>query len=302
MGRLLLVDGHAYAYRAFYAIRNMRSPAGQATNAIFGFVKTLAKLRMAVPSSHVAVVWDGGLDADRQRELPEYKAQRPEMPADLGSQIDDLIAYLQAEGVTSVCGDGVEADDLIATLTRSARAADLAVVIASADKDFMQLVTDGVGLVNPNDKSEQIWGAAQVVGKSGVQPGQIVDYLSLLGDAVDNIPGVPGVGAKTAALLLQKFGSVDGIYARLSETGSERLRGALAGAGAAVRRNQELVRLKAELGSAPAIESLVVGSPQREKLCGLFARWGFRSLLAQAEAARAAECGTGGTASQPGLL
>jgi len=297
------VDGHAYAYRAFYAIRNMRSPSGEATNAIFGFVKMLAKMRTAVPSSHLAVVWDGGLDADRQRELPEYKAQRPEMPADLGAQIDGLVEYLQAEGVASVCEDGVEADDLIATLTRSARAAGLTVVIASADKDFMQLVADGVGLVNPNDKSEQIWGAAQVVGKAGVQPEQIVDYLSLLGDAVDNIPGVPGVGAKTAASLLQKFGSVNEIYARLSETGSARLQAALAGANMAVRRNQGLVRLKNDLASAPAVESLVMRSPQLERLCALYARWGFRSLLAQAEAARAAECGTASsTASQPGLL
>src|SRR5262245_49470035 len=120
-GRLLLVDGHAYAYRAFYAIRNMRSPAGQSTNAIFGFVKTLGKLRASLRPSHLSVVWDGGLDAARMQDLPDYKAQRPEMPADLGQQIDGIVEYLAAEGLASVCEDGIEADDLIAALVRNAR-------------------------------------------------------------------------------------------------------------------------------------------------------------------------------------
>jgi len=283
--RLLVVDGHAYAYRAFYAIRNMRSPAGQPTNAIFGFIKMLAKMRAALVPTHVAVVWDGGLDAGRQAELPEYKAQRPEMPADLGSQINELTTYLRAEGVASVCQDGVEADDLIATLARVARAAGLAVVIASSDKDFMQLVTDGIGLLNPNDKSEQVWGAEQVVGKTGVKPEQIVDYLSLLGDAVDNIPGVPGVGAKTAATLLQRFGSVDMIYGRLAEVGSERLQAALSGATVDVRRNQGLVRLKDNLARVPTVESLIVQPVDPNRLREMYARWGFRSLLAAVEAA-----------------
>src|SRR5688572_7257507 len=145
--RLLLVDGHAYAYRAFYAIRNMRSPIGRPTNAIFGFVKMLAKMRAALSPSHLVVVWDGGLDAARQSELPDYKAQRPEMPVDLGTQIDEIVRYLQADGTSSVCEDGVEADDLIATLARRAQPAGLETVIASSDKDFMQLVTVGIGLL-----------------------------------------------------------------------------------------------------------------------------------------------------------
>src|SRR6185503_6264728 len=208
MARLLIVDGHAYAYRAFHAIRELRSPAGQPTNAIYGFIKMLAKMRARLSPSHLIVVWDGGLSAERMAALPEYKAQRPEMPADLGQQIDEIIRYLEAANIASFCRDGVEADDYIACLARRAHNADMDVVIASSDKDFMQLVLPGIGLLNPNDKTETVWTADQVRAKTGVEPSQIVDWLSLLGDSVDNIPGVPGVGPKTAADLLPQFGSV----------------------------------------------------------------------------------------------
>ena len=210
MDRLLIVDGHAYAYRAFHAIRDLRSPDGRPTNAIYGFVKMLAKMRAAVEPTHLMVVWDGGLSAERVARLPEYKAQRPEMPDDLKPQLDEIVEYLKAAGIASFCGDGVEADDYIACLARRAADAGMTVVIASSDKDFMQLVSARVGLLNPNDKSETVWTDEQVRAKAGVEPSQIVDWLSLMGDTVDNIPGVPGVGPKTAADLLNQFGSVAG--------------------------------------------------------------------------------------------
>src|SRR5580765_6125140 len=141
MARLLIVDGHAYAYRAFHAIRELRSPTGQPTNAIYGFIKMLAKMRATLAPSHLIVVWDGGLSAERMAALPEYKAQRPAMPADLAAQIDELVAYLGAAGLASYCGDGVEADDYIACVARRAARAGVDVVIASSDKDFMQLVS-----------------------------------------------------------------------------------------------------------------------------------------------------------------
>ena len=286
--RLLIVDGHAYAYRAFYAIRNLRSPAGQPTNAIYGFIKMLAKMRVRVQPTHTIVVWDGGLSAVRQAALPEYKAQRPEMPADLGLQLDAIGRYLAAAKVASFCGAGIEADDYIACLTRAARQAwsvagvtGWEVVIASADKDFMQLVATGVGLLNPNDKSETIWTAAQVRAKTGVEPEQIVDWLSLVGDSVDNIPGVPGVGPKTATELLQQFGSVAEMYRRLAEVKSARIRAALQSAVAEVRRNQQLVRLQDDLECPFAPAELVEqpGDPQR--LAELYDEWGFRSLRAE---------------------
>lgn len=281
MARILIVDGHAYAYRAFYAIRSLSSPTGRPTNAIYGFIKMLAKMRVAVNPSHLIVVWDGGLSAERQVALPGYKAQRPEMPADLATQLDEIGRYLQAAQIATFCAEGIEADDYIAFVVQEARRVGMEVVVASADKDFMQLVGPGVGLLNPNDKSEAIWGADQVRAKTGVAPEQIVDWLSLLGDSVDNIPGVPGVGTKTATGLLGQFESVNALYARLAEVKSERIRLALQAAESDVRRNQELVRLKPEVGKNFTAESLVVKPGDAGSLAELFREWGFRSLLAE---------------------
>ena len=284
--RLLIVDGHAYAYRAFYAIRTLRSPTGEPTNAIYGFIKMLAKMRATLLPTHLMVVWDGGLSAKRLAALPEYKAQRPSMPVDLAVQMDKLVAYLDAAGVSSFCADGVEADDYIACVAQRAARAGCNVVIASADKDFMQLVSPRIGLLNPNDKSESVWTAQQVRAKTGVNPAQIVDWLALIGDSVDNIPGVPGVGPKTAAELLKQFGSVTGLYGHLDDVKSERVRGALQSAAAAVRRNVALVRLPDDLPFETELDELVEKPANPEALCELFQSWGFRSLLAELESAR----------------
>jgi len=342
MARLLIVDGHAYAYRAFHAIRELRAPTGQPTNAIYGFIKMLAKMRAGIrwpsppstplsvtqvgegrgleggegqktPPTHLIVVWDGGLSAERVAALPEYKAHRPEMPADLGPQIDQIMRYLEAASLASFCREGVEADDYIACLASRATglSADMEVVIASSDKDFMQLVsgtgqvtgdTIGVeaschvspatchpariGLLNPNDKTETVWTAEQVRAKTGVEPSQIVDWLSLVGDSVDNIPGVPGVGPKTAADLLRQFGSVAVLYGRLQEVTSERLRAALTAAAEAVRRNQELVRLREDLPCEFALDEMAAQPADAGRLAALFRQWGFRSLLAELEAGK----------------
>lgn len=287
MPRLLIVDGHAYAYRAFHAIRELRSPTGQPTNAIYGFIKMLSKMRATLSPTHRIVVWDGGLSAERMTALPEYKAQRPEMPADLESQIDEIARYLEAANIVSYCGEGVEADDYIACLARRAVQADLEVVIASSDKDFMQLVLPGIGLLNPNDKTETVWTAEQVRVKAGVEPSQIVDWLSLLGDSVDNIPGVPGVGPKTAADLLKQFGSVEALYRRLDEVKSDRVRAALTASAEAVRRNRELVRLREDLPCEFSPEALAEQPADAERLSPLFQQWGFRSMLAELEGSRA---------------
>jgi DNA polymerase-1 len=281
MSRLLIVDGHAYAYRAYYAIRELRSPAGGPTNAIFGFVKMLTKMRAALSPTHLIVVWDGGLNAERMAALPAYKAQRPEMPAELAAQIDEIVRYLGAAGAASFCRDGVEADDYIACLARMAADAGWESVIASSDKDFMQLVSPKIGLLNPNDKTETVWAAEQVRSKAGVGPSQIVDWLALVGDSVDNIPGVPGVGPKTASELLNQFGSVTALYRRLDEVRSEKLRAALATAADDVRRNVKLVRLKDDLPCEFSAEALAVKPADVGRLAELFGRWGFRSMASE---------------------
>jgi DNA polymerase-1 len=283
VNRLLIVDGHAYAYRAFHAIRELRAPGGQPTNAIYGFVKMLEKMRLAVEPTHLMVVWDGGLSAERLAELPDYKAHRPEMPADLRTQLDGLVEFLAAAKIASHRADGVEADDYIASLARRSAAAGWNVVIASSDKDFMQLVSVQIGLLNPNDKTGTIWGAEQVRAKTGVEPGQVADWLALMGDAVDNIPGVPGVGPKTAAELLKQFGAVDNLLVRLAEVKSEKLRQSLSGAAAAVVRNQRLVRLP-DVPCDFAPEKMVAGAGDQAALSRLFAAWGFKGMLAALEA------------------
>jgi DNA polymerase I len=281
--KLLIVDGHAYAYRAFHAIRGLRSPSGLPTNAIYGFVKMLAKMRAAIGPTHLIVVWDGGLSAERTAVLPEYKAQRPGMPDDLKPQLDEIVLYLKAAGVASFCREGVEADDYIACLARRAADADWRVVIASSDKDFMQLVSARVGLLNPGDKSEAVWTEEQVRAKSGVAPPQIVDWLSLTGDSVDNIPGVPGVGSKTAAGLLNQFGSIAELYGRLGEVKSEKLGAALRQAADAVRRNRELTRLRDDLPCEFSPDDLAGKPADAARLRELFQRWGFKGMLAALE-------------------
>ena len=277
--RLLIIDGHAFAYRAFYAIRGLTSPTGQPTNAIYGFINMLAKLEAQVLPTHAVVVWDGGLDEGRVEELDDYKAQRDPMPDDMEVQLDAMVDYREAEGWASVCDDGVEADDRIGQLAKRAEAEGFEVAIASSDKDFLQLINDRVKMLNPADKSGVPMDAAAVVAKTGVQPSQIVDWLSLVGDAADNIPGVPSVGVKTAAALLNEFGSVDGIYERWAEVKRDKQREALAAAEADVRRNQALVALKLDLPGEPELDDLRRGFQDAARLEKLYEAWCFNTLL-----------------------
>jgi len=279
--RLLLVDGHAYSYRAFHAIQRLTSPTGQPTNAIFGFIKMLAKLRETVKPTHIAVVWDGGLSAERTRALPEYKAQRPPMPPELAAQLTEISAYLDAAGIASFREPGVEADDYIACIAKRAAACGMQVFIASSDKDFMQLVSAQIMVVNPNDKSQTPWTAERVRVETGVDPAQIVDWLSLVGDSSDNIRGVPGIGPKTAADLLSRFGSVKTLFDRLDEVKSDKIRAALESAREIVLRNQQLIRLKDDLPCDFNPDQLRARPVDSSRLRELFMRWGFRSLLAE---------------------
>ncbi|HEX4119728.1 MAG TPA: 5'-3' exonuclease H3TH domain-containing protein [Verrucomicrobiae bacterium] len=285
-GRLLIVDGHSYAYRAFYAIRSLQSPTGAATNAIYGFIRMLGKIRARVQPTHLTVVWDGGLAAERMTLLADYKAHRPEMPSALEEQLDQIVDFLRAAKVFSYMKESAEADDCIATITRQAEAVGMEVVIASSDKDFMQLVSPHVRLLNPHDKGDALWGAEEVKRKTGVEPTQIVDWLSLIGDSVDNIPGVPGIGAKTATNLLTQFRSVEELYGHLGEIRSEALRVNLQASKDLVRRNQQLVRLHSETRCELTLEDLVVKPGDDEALRVLFGKWGFRTMLQELEQGR----------------
>ena len=284
--RLLIIDGHAFAYRAFFAIRGLSSPYGRPTNAIYGFIKMLEKLEAQVLPSHTVVVWDGGLDEDRVEGLDDYKAQRDPMPDDMEVQLDEIVEYLEANGIASICDDGVEADDRIGQLAKRAEAEGFEVAIASSDKDFFQLMNDQLKMLPPADKSGEPMDADAVEAKTGVRPHQIVDWLSLVGDAVDNIRGVQGIGVKTAATLLNEFGSIDGIYERLADVKREKQREALAASEADVRRNQALVALKLDLAGEPELDSLRKGFEDTALLEKLYEKWGFKTMLKDLREAR----------------
>jgi DNA polymerase-1 len=281
---LLLVDGHAYAYRAFYAIRSLNSPEGAPTNAIYGFVKMLQKMENILRPTHRLVLWDRGLAAERMAELPEYKQQRAPTPEDLERQFPQIESWLEAAGISAWSHPETEADDWIGTYARRAEAQGWRTVVASSDKDFMQLVSDRVGLFNPNDKIEKVWTAAEVVAKTGVRPEQVVDWLSLIGDAVDNIPGVPGVGSKTATQLLQKYDSIESLMGRLAELKSESQRTNLQASADSLLRNRRLISLRTDLVGGPDLQALRIESPdavRRERLGTMYRKWGFRSLLSE---------------------
>ena len=287
--RLLIVDGHHYAYRSFYAIRAMNAPDGFPTNALYGFINAMRRMRARVTPTHIAVIWDGGLDDERTDALPEYKAERDPMPDDLELQLDALDEWLEAAGMHSWCHEGVEADDVIGTLTRQAEAAGLPVVIASSDKDFFQLINPNVHLLNPNDKTDTLWQAEQVRAKTGVEPAQIIDWLSLVGDAVDGIPGVRGVGPKTATKLLLEYGTAENLYSNLNAVKPDGLQGRLREATTEVQRNQDLVALREIPEWKIKLEELRPGAGDYAKLHVQYTRWNFRSLVQELEAGRQGE-------------
>lgn len=282
--RLLIIDGHAYAYRAFFAIRSLSSPSGAATNAIYGFIRMFGKALERLHPSHVVVVWDGSLAEERMTLHPEYKAHRPEMPSSLRPQLDQIVSYLHASNVFSYLDEACEADDCIASIARNAAREGLEVVIASSDKDFMQLVSPQVKLLNPHDKTNALVDEEAVTRKTGVKPTQIVDWLSLIGDSVDNIPGVPGVGPKTASDLLTQFESIEELYRRLAEVRSARLRASLEAAAEVARRNQQLVRLQHQTPcDSIGMEALEIKAGDLAALRELYSGWGFKTLLAELE-------------------
>jgi DNA polymerase-1 len=209
---LLLVDASSYLFRAYHAIRELRSPSGEPTNAIFGVVNMLAKLRSDCPADYIAAVFDPKGKTFRDAIYPEYKANRDAMPEDLAAQVAPLFETIRALGWPLVVVEGVEADDVIGTLARHAeRVHGWRTLISTGDKDLTQLVSDKVTWMNT--MSGERLDPAGVEAKFGVPPERIVDYLALMGDAVDNVPGVDKVGPKTAAKLLQEYGSLDNLIA-----------------------------------------------------------------------------------------
>ncbi len=274
--RLLLVDALGLVYRAYHAIAGLATSAGQPTNATFGFIKMLQQFERVIRPSHVAVVFDGGLPASRLELLPDYKAQRPPMPEPLRGQLPLIEEYLDAAQIARIRIEGQEADDVLASIACRA-AADRPVTIATSDKDFMQLVSDSIVLAAPG-RIESPLGPAEVLAKTGVTPAQIVEWLALTGDASDNIPGVPGVGPKTAAALLRQWGSLDAAFEHSGEVRPEPLRHALIEHRDRIARNRALLTLRTDLEFGMGLEAMRAQPPEPARLLALYERLEFHSL------------------------
>lgn len=280
---LLLYDAYSLIYRAFFAIHSLSGPEGQPVNAIYGLAKMLQKMAADHTPSYHAIVFDLGAPHKRLTLLPSYKAQRPPTPPDLDRQLPVIRDMLLAMRVPLVEMEGEEADDIIATLAVDTSRANHSVLIASNDKDFMQLVEPRIRLLRPDGKESVIIDPDAVRKRYGVSPGQMVDFLSLLGDAVDNIPGAPGVGEKTAAQLLQTYGTLDNLLAHVHEITKPKLRDSLVASAGQLQTNRQLIRLEVDLPLPMGLESLKVQPPDATALAAVYRRCGFKSLLAQLE-------------------
>ena len=293
--RLLLVDTPSYYYRAFHALPEFRSPSGQPTGAILGVVNMLRKLKQDFPSDYIACVFDPPGKTFRDAIYPEYKATRQAMPEELSSQIGPLREVIAALGWPIVEVQGVEADDVIGTLAQQACDRGLDTVISTGDKDLTQLVNECVTWVNT--MSGDKLGPEGVKEKFGVPPERIVDYLTLVGDAVDNVPGVDKVGPKTAAKLIDQFGSLEGVIARSGE-----LKGVV---GENLRKVTDwlptartLVTVKTDVPLPFEFDSLLDKGSNDPKLAELYGKFGFRTL--RDSVVNKEDAGAGGEAQMPG--
>jgi DNA polymerase-1 len=277
---LLLVDGSSYLYRAFHALPDLRNRANDPTGAIYGVINMLRRLRKEFAADYIACVFDAKGKTFRDDLYPEYKAHRPPMPDDLAVQIQPLNDCIRALGWPLLVVEGVEADDVIGTLARRASASSMRTVISTGDKDLAQLVTPAVTLVNT--MSNETLDEAGVLAKFGVPPERMLDYLTLIGDAVDNVPGVEKVGPKTAAKWLAQYGSLEEIMNHAEEikgVAGENLRRARDW----LPRARQLLEVKCDVDLTASPEELTPGEPDTPRLKALFERLGFRTWLKELE-------------------
>ncbi len=273
---LYLVDGSSYIYRAYFAIRHLTSPGGHPTNAIYGFIQMLLKLLKDYNPQHVAVVFDAGRTTFRTEMYPEYKANRAAMPDDLRVQMAPIREVVRAFNIPTLELQGYEADDIIGAL--AGRFADQGgrVVVVTGDKDLMQIVTDRVTLLDT--MKGKVSGIADVIERFGVGPELVIDILGLAGDSSDNIPGVPGIGEKTATKLILEFGSLDQLLARSDEVKGKN--------GEKLREFREQALLSRRLATIECnvpldvdLDELTARDPDQETLNEFFKKFGFTSLI-----------------------
>src|ERR1700689_2479958 len=294
---LVLIDGSSYLYRAFHALPPLTNSAGQPTGALHGVLSMLLKFLREFEPPHIGVVFDAPGRTFRDDLFAEYKANRPPMPDDLRAQTEPLLEAVQALGLPLLRIDGVEADDVIGTLAARAAAAGQQVLISTGDKDMAQLVNERITLVNT--MSNTVLDRAGVKAKFDVFPEQIIDYLALVGDSSDNIPGIDKVGPKTAAKWLNKYGTLDGLLAHAGEIEGkvgDNLRAGLV----TLALSRQLATIRTDLTLSLDEAGLVRRSPDIDRLRALYRRLELRTLLQQLEAGPAAARDSAAPASSPG--
>jgi DNA polymerase I len=283
---VILVDGSSYLYRAFHALPPLTNSKGKPTGAVKGVINMMRRMQKDYPQSTVVVVFDAKGKTFRDDLYADYKAQRPPMPDDLRLQIEPIHNIIQAMGLPMLIIDGVEADDVIGTLALQATAAQQPVIISTGDKDIAQLVNEHITLINT--MTNTYLDRAGVIEKFGIPPELIIDYLALLGDKSDNIPGVPGVGEKTALRLLQGIGGLDAIYSRLDDVGTLDFRGAKTMAAkleehkALAYLSYQLATIKTDVEMPLHIGDLKNGTPDNDQLLALFQDMEFKSWVEEA--------------------
>ena len=290
--RLLLLDGHSLAYRAFHALpeENFTTSTGQATNAVYGFTSMLLNVLRDEAPTHIAVAFDVSRTTFRTERFPEYKATRSASPASFRGQVDLIREVLRALNINMCEIDGFEADDIIATMTREACEQGFRVDILTGDRDSFQLVSDSVTVLYPKKGVSELQRTTPdlVVEKYGLRPDQYADYAALRGDPSDNLPGIPGVGEKTAAKWLQQFGTLESLLEHATEI-TGKVGEALRNAVEQVRLNRELTQLVSTVAVPLEIPQLAVSEPNMSAVTQLFDTLQFRTLLNRLPAAKSAQ-------------
>jgi 5'-3' exonuclease len=284
---LLLIDGHYYVYRSFHAIQTLNNSRGEPTNAIYGFVKTIRKMIKDLRPDLAAIFWDEGMPEKRVQLQPSYKQQREAMPEKMIPQLDFIRAFVGPMGFTSIALPNTEADDLMGCYVLAAAREQHDTILSTNDKDLFQLVSDKVkvystnkaDLKHPKD-SHVLLGVEEVTEKWGVPPAGIGEVLALTGDSVDNIPGVDGIGLKTASTLIRQFGTIQNLLANLKDVPNEKLRKRLEEGRTQILQNREMVKLDLHHPLPVPIVDLKIQPKYDEYLRGV-EQCEFKSLLTE---------------------
>ncbi|MDP7554599.1 MAG: 5'-3' exonuclease H3TH domain-containing protein, partial [Nitrospinota bacterium] len=281
--RLYLIDGSSYIFRAFYGIRqSLSNSKGLPTNAIYGFATMLLKILREEQPEYIAVIFDPKGKTFRHEMYKEYKANRAETPDDLIPQFPYIINLVEAFNIVSIQQEGFEADDVLGTVSKKAEKEGFEVTIVSGDKDMMQLITSNIKMLDT--LKNKTFGVKEVKEKFGVEPGQVTEVMGLMGDSSDNIPGVPGIGPKTAIALIQDYGDIENLLENLKQIKKEALKNKLLEYREQARLSKKLCTINTNMSLTVGIQNMKVKELNSKRVISLFKELEFASLLSKLQA------------------